>query len=92
MTPRILIYKVLFTLNFLNHWNALPKGSAAETHFTPFTHSSVYQPIFYRTVEGQWLPGHVLHWGCGYAYVYASTGNQCEWLPSKCLKLHHNQT
>ena len=62
MTPRALVYKVLFTLNFLNHWDELPKGLAAETHFTPSTtHSSVYQPVFYRTLEGQWLPGHVLH-------------------------------
>lgn len=76
---------------FFDHWDALPKGLAAETHFTrSTTHSSVYQPVFYRTLEGQWLPGHVLHWGCGYAYV--SIGKQCEWLPSKRLKLSHDQT
>ena len=44
------------------------------------------QPVYFKDVlTSVWKPGHVLHWGRGFALV--CTGEEKLWIPSKLIKI-----
>ena len=48
------------------------------------------QLIYFKDVlTSEWKPGHVLHWGRGFAFV--STGEEKLWIPSKLIEIGFEQ-
>lgn len=88
MTPRDRLYNAVLTLNILNAHETVAR--AAERHWTIEKTAGLSQPVYCKdALTSVWEMGKVLQWGRGYAYV--SIGVETLWIPSKLIKLRHEQ-
>ena len=74
-------------LGRLNFLNANEKGqTSSERHWTAEKTAKLNQPVYFKDVlTSIWKPGHLLHWGRGFALV--STGEEKLWIPSRLIKI-----